>query len=63
MDTVVNRRLSPEGGASMHQDMVSVLRQVLKEELAPTNERLERLERDLATLKQDVAVLKEDIAY
>ncbi|WP_042213303.1 hypothetical protein [Paenibacillus borealis] len=44
----------------MDNDLAKLLRSVIREELEPVNERLERIETEQTGLKQDVQILKQD---
>ena len=41
--------------------MLQAMRGMLKEELQPVNDRLDRIELDVSGLKQDVSDLKQDV--
>lgn len=39
---------------------LQMLRAIIKEELEPVNERLDRIENDITTMKEDIAEIKEN---
>ncbi|MEI2394335.1 MULTISPECIES: hypothetical protein [Paenibacillus] len=44
----------------MDNDLAKLLRSVIREELEPVNERLERIETEQTGLKQEVQIVKQD---
>jgi regulator of replication initiation timing len=44
----------------VNQETADMLRSILKEELAPINRKLEKLEQEVGELKRDVSVLREE---
>ncbi|MDU5947329.1 MAG: hypothetical protein E6Z15_09660, partial [Paenibacillus macerans] len=45
----------------MENDLTELLRSVIKEELAPMNERLDKIEAEQKEMKQDVQGVKQDV--
>lgn len=44
------------------KEMIEAMRMIMKEELEPINQRLEKIESDVVTMKDDIAEIKEDAA-